>query len=75
MNWKLLSTAPNQITAESWSELLKVNGFNSKIIDSTNYVYIGISNSPVRLFVSENDYLPAKKLLSEMLLDFKSTSD
>ena len=55
MNWKLLSTAPNQITAESWRELLKVNGFNSKIIDSTNYVYIGISNSPVRLFVSEND--------------------
>ena len=75
MNWKLLSTAPNQITAESWRELLKVNGFNSKIIDSTNYVYIGISNSTVRLFVSENDYLPAKKLLSEMLLDFKSTSD
>ena len=31
MNWKLLSTAPNQITAESWRELLKVNGFNSKI--------------------------------------------
>ena len=73
MIWKIISTAPNQITAESWCELLSNNGFKCKIIDSTYFRYNGISNVPVRILVPEKEFSKAKKFLCETILNFDQT--
>ena len=70
MIWKIISTAPNQITAESWCELLSNNGFECKIIDSTYFRYNGISNLPVRILVPEKEFSKAKNFLRETILNF-----
>lgn len=68
MTWTTLSTAPNQLTAESWCEVLTNNGFNCKVEPGDFYNFMGISNRPVRIIIVDKEFAPAKQFLSKLLV-------
>jgi hypothetical protein len=68
MTWTILSTAPNQLTAESWCEILTNNGFNCKVEPGDFYSFMGISNSPVRILIVDKEFDSAKQFLSKLLI-------
>ncbi len=63
-----LVTAPNQIIAESWAELLRREGIPCLVRgDRPPSSYLGVAFFPCRLFVREDRLEDARLLLSERL--------
>ncbi|MFH1141683.1 MAG: DUF2007 domain-containing protein [Chloroflexota bacterium] len=62
-----LTTAPGQLTAEMWQELLRSEGIPVVIRAGDTASYLGVSNAPCRLMVSEEHLAEARRLLEEQL--------
>ena len=62
-----LTTAPDQLTAEMWQELLHNDGIPAVIRAGDTASYMGVSNAPCRLMVPEDRLQEARRLLEEHL--------
>ena len=65
MKWVYLATAPNQLEAEMWRELLANEGFAVAVRGGDTSSYLGMSNYPSTIMVDEEQHDAAKKLLDE----------
>ena len=62
-----LATAPDQLTAEMWQELLRGEGIPAMIRASDTASYLGVSAAPCRLMVPEERLPEARRMLEEHL--------
>ena len=65
--WVYLTTAPDQITAEMWSELLRNEEIPAMVRAGDTTSFLGISNAPCRLMVLEGRLEEARRTLHEQL--------
>ncbi|OGO04148.1 MAG: hypothetical protein A2Y60_02930 [Chloroflexi bacterium RBG_13_54_9] len=61
--WKYLVTAPNQITAEMWRDLLIEEGIPAMIAPQDAVSFMGVSALPCRIMVPEEKLDEATKIL------------
>lgn len=66
MEWVHLTTAPDQTTAESWTELFAAEGIEVRRHPGDGVSFLGISAQPCRLLVREHDQARARALLDEL---------
>lgn len=64
MKWQVAATAPNQLIAEMWCEMLKDEGITAMIKPGDSISFLGISFSPCRVMVLEGELQQAKDLLA-----------
>jgi hypothetical protein len=67
MKWVLLTTAPNQLTAETWKNLLEAAGIDARIRPGDAYTFLGVSGLPCGLMVPAEQQERAKAILNEEL--------
>ena len=68
IHWVYLTTAPDQLTAEMWSELLRNEGLPAMVHTGLISSYhLGVSGLPCRLMVPEDRLEEARRLLEERL--------
>ena len=65
--WVYLTTAPDQTTAEMWSELLRNEGVPAMVRAGDTASFMGVSSAPCRLMVPEERLAEARRLLEERL--------
>ena len=63
--WVLLATASNQLTAEMWREFLHSHNLAVMIKVGDTTSFLGISGTPCRIMVLEDQLQDAKALLNE----------
>ena len=51
MEWAYLATAPDQMVAETWAELLRAEGIRVTLDPGDVVSYLGVSPRPCRLLV------------------------
>ena len=61
--WKRLITAPNQLTAEMWRDLLIDEGIPAMIAPQDAVSFMGISPKPCRIMVPEERIEEATRIL------------
>ena len=66
MKWVILVTAPDQLTAELWRELLQESGIPAMLQAGDAVSFLGVSAFPCRLLVPEDRYTEAQGLLDEL---------
>ena len=72
MNWKYLITAPDQLVAEMWSELLLSYGVRAIVRAGDTQSFLGVSAYPCRILVDEPDFERARELMrSELGVEFR----
>jgi len=64
MKWKLLTTAPDQLTAEMWCDLLREEGITAVIEPRDAVSFLGISAFPCRIMVPDDMVDEAREVLS-----------
>ncbi|MBI4298843.1 MAG: DUF2007 domain-containing protein [Chloroflexi bacterium] len=67
MKWVYLATAPDQLTAEIWRELLWQERISAEIRASDAVSFLGVSPYPCRLMVPEEEQQRAKEILGTYL--------
>lgn len=67
MRWVLLTTAPNQITAESWCALLNESGVPAEVRPGDAASFLGVSPLPCGVMVPEEQKARAEAILKEKL--------
>jgi len=67
MKWVYLATAPDQLVAEMWRELLNGEDVPAMVRQGDTSSFMGVSSYPCRLMVQENDVQRAKEVLREHL--------
>ena len=65
--WVYLATAPDQLTAELWANLLQGDGFPVLVRDDYPRAYLGVVLGPCRLLVREDCREEAQRRLAEYL--------
>jgi hypothetical protein len=65
MDWVHLTTAPDQLTAEMWCELLGDEGVPAMIRPSDAVSFLGVSGSACRVMVPEDRRDEAAGILTE----------
>ncbi|MDP6453914.1 MAG: DUF2007 domain-containing protein [SAR202 cluster bacterium] len=71
MSWTNLITAPDQLIAEMWAELLSSHGVRARVRAGDTQSFLGVSAYPCRILVDEDDLTRAQELMkSEMGVDF-----
>ena len=66
MKWEYLTTAPDQLTAELWQELLQNEGIPAMIEPGDAISFLGVSPMPCRLMVREGFLAQAQAILAEL---------
>ena len=67
MKWKSLATAPDQLTAEMWCELLRNEGVPAMVQPSDAVSFLGVSPSVCRVIVPEDRREEAAAILRERM--------
>ena len=67
MNWEVLTTAPDQLIAESWCGLIRSAGIDCKLQPGDAVGFMGVSVFPVRIMVRESDVEEAKSVLDSFV--------
>ena len=67
MRWIPIVTAPDQLTAEAWRELLRENGIPAALKAADSISYLGVSALPVRLMIPEERESDARWILDDIL--------
>jgi hypothetical protein len=62
-----LTTAPDQITAEMWQELLRGENVTVVIRAGDTASFLGVTGAPCRMLVSEELLEEARRVLEEQL--------
>jgi hypothetical protein len=65
MAWVHLATAPDQMTAEMWVELLRNQGVRAMIHPSDVVSYMGLAAFGCRVQVQEEDIERAREVIGE----------
>jgi len=63
MRWTLLTTAPDQLTAEMWKELLVNNGIAAILRPQDVSSFLGVSSQPCGIMVDERRLEDARDVL------------
>ncbi len=63
MNWEVLTTAPDELIAESWCGLIRSVGIDCKLQPGDSIGFLGVSVFPVRLMVRASDVEIARSVL------------
>ena len=63
MQWEVLTTAPDQLIAESWCGLIRAEGIDCKLQPGDAVGFLGVSVFPVRLMVRASDIELAQEIL------------
>ncbi len=64
MRWVIIATAPDQMTAEMWSELLRADGVPAQVRASDTSSFLGVSFLPCRVMVPQGHEAEAIAVLS-----------
>lgn len=56
MNWEVFTTAPDQLTAESWVGLMRNAGIECRLQPGDTVAFLGVSGLPTRL-MARSDYV------------------
>ncbi len=75
MNWEVLTTAPDQLIAESWCGLIRAAGIECRLQPGDTVGFLGISVFPVRLMVLESDVELAQSVLDTYLVEDEEPPD
>ena len=67
MKWVLLTTAPDQLQAEMWRDLLVEEGFSALVRSGDTASFLGVSAYPCRILVPEGQRERAREVLDERL--------
>ena len=64
MKWELLTTAPDQLTAEMWCGILREEGITAMIEPRDAVSFLGVSAFPCRIMVPDDMVEEAREVLS-----------
>ncbi len=64
MKWEVVTTAPDQLTAEMWQEILQNEGIPATIEPRDAISFLGPSSMPCRIMVPEGSVKEALAILS-----------
>lgn len=67
MKWVVFATAPDQLTAEMWRDMVRQAGIICELRAGDTASYLGLSQIPVRLMTPEAESDRARATLSEAL--------
>lgn len=67
MKWVVFATAPDQLTAEMWRDIVRQAGINCDLRAGDTASYLGLSQIPVRLIAPEPDSSRALAALTSAL--------
>ena len=67
MSWVILTTAPDQLVAEMWREILVGEGISALVRAGDTASFMGVSNYPCRIMVQEDDQERAREVLESQL--------
>ena len=67
MSWVVVTTAPDQLVAEMWRNLLIGEGVSARIRDGDTASFLGVSGYPCRIMVREEELDRARAVLDEHL--------
>ena len=65
MKWVYLATAPDQLTAEMWAQLLQGEGIPARLKPEDATSFLGVSAMPCRLLVPEGRVSEARAVLAQ----------
>ncbi len=66
MKWVHLATAPDQLVAEMWRDILTQNGVPALIRAGDTSTFLGVSAYPCRLMVDEPHLQTARQVLRDL---------
>lgn len=67
MRWVTLTTAPDQLAAEMWSELLNQHGIPTLVRAGDTSSFLGVSAYPCRILVNDEYLDEARQFLKDEL--------
>ena len=67
MKWVYLATAPEQLQAEMWRDMLVAEGIPALVRGGDTTPILGVSASPCRIMVAEDRLERAREVLEERL--------
>ena len=67
MNWTYLTTAPDQLIAEMWSQLLRDRGISAMVRAGDTSSFLGVSAYPCRILVDTDEVSRAREVLQSEL--------
>ena len=73
--WATLATAPNQIAAEMWVELLRDGGVDARLAPGDEVSFLGVSGHPCRVLVPEAQTARAREVLASVTTAPAEASD
>jgi hypothetical protein len=67
--WVVLTTAPDQLTAEMWQDILLQQGIPAMINPQDAVSFLGVSAFPCRIMVAPDHLKQAKEILASLQLE------
>tara|TARA_B110000196_G_scaffold268360_1_gene242481 strand:- start:748 stop:1002 length:255 start_codon:yes stop_codon:yes gene_type:complete len=67
MDWIVFATAPDQLTAEMWQDLLSQANIRCQLRAGDTYGFLGVSASPVGLVTPQEDAEVARDALETLI--------
>ena len=67
MDWIVFATAPDQLTAEMWQDLLSQANIRCQLKAGDTYGFLGVSASPVGLVTPQEDAEVARDALETLI--------
>jgi len=67
--WKVLTAAPDQLTAEMWQDILRKQGVKAMVNPEDAVSFLGVSPFPCRIMVAPGDLKRAKEILASLRLE------
>jgi len=64
--WQFLTTAPDQLTAEIWKDILRQEGIPAMVNPEDAVSFMGVSSFPCRLMVPPNYLKQAHEVLTSL---------
>ena len=74
-NWELLTTAPDQLTAEIWKDILIQNGIPAMINPRDAISFMGVSTLPCRIMVAYGYRQKAQEILDSLKPEEQNDED
>ena len=66
MKWVTVATAPDQLVAEMWRDLLLDEGVPAVVRSGDTSSFLGVSSYPCRVMVAENELERAKEIMEDL---------
>lgn len=67
--WVVLTTAPDQLTAEMWQDILRKQGVKAMINPEDSVSFLGVSGFPCRIVVPSRHLKKAQQVLASLKLE------